>query len=275
MERGQFDALARLISRTSSRRTALATLLGVAVLNHETPELLAERKNHRRSVAGEATAVARLCYPGGTNCKPGKGKNTSGCDFTNSTALFQGNFRAANLSKSNFSGAQLAQADFRGANLSGACFVKANLRDAKLGASVNLSKAIFCRTLMPDGSINDRDCGGGTTCCPTPTICEGTACGPDDCVPNGDICTLLWFGNSCCDNQVCTPEIVPFITSCQLPCTTQQQCHDLDPSGTLVCAPNAAACPFIGNCCTEKECETDADCPPPTRCGGAICQWLN
>jgi len=128
---------------------------------------------------------------------------------------------------------------------------------------------------MPDGSINDRDCEKATACCPAPTVCEGETCGPEDCVANGDIRTLLWIGNPCCSDQVCTPGIIPLVTGCQLPWSNQQQCHDLDtgPVKTLVCAPNAEACTFIGNCCTQKECDSDADCPAPTKCGSPLCQW--
>jgi hypothetical protein len=278
MDREMFDALARLVATRQSRRAALAALLATGLtggLGAGTDARKRRGGKVRARAKVQAKAAARRCFPGGTACVPGRGRNASGCDFTASTALFQGDFRGSNLSHSNFSGAQMAQADFRGANLSGACFVKANLRDAKLGASVNLDKAIFCRTLMPDGSLNDRDCAKGTACCPTPTVCEGEACGPDDCVPNSDICTLLWFGNPCCSDQVCTTGIVPLVTTCQLPCSTQQQCRDLDPSGRLVCANDALGCTYIGTCCTQKECDSDADCPSPSTCCGAICCFEN
>jgi hypothetical protein len=127
---------------------------------------------------------------------------------------------------------------------------------------------------MPEGSVEVRDCEKATACCPAPTVCEGEECGPEGCVANGGICTLLWFGSHCCADQGCTPGIVPVVTSCHLPCATPQQCHDLDagPVKTLVCAPNAEACTFIGNCCTQKACDSDADCPSPTPCGGVYCQ---
>jgi uncharacterized protein YjbI with pentapeptide repeats len=152
MDRGQFDALARLVWTEQSRRTALATLLGAALLG-QAPVSVASKK--------KAKASSKPCYAG-TRCTPGKGRNTSGCDFSGSVEFFEGDFRGANLSNSNFTGAQLAKANFRGANLSGACLVGASLADAKLGGSVNLHNAVYCRTLMPDGSINDQDCDKGT-----------------------------------------------------------------------------------------------------------------
>ena len=282
MERSRFDGLARLVfaTRTRSRRSALAAIVGAVALGREPAGTLAKgRSKRKRRVRAQAKTTAAIpaaaCYPGGSTCVPGRGKNNSGCDFSSSTAFVDANARGANLSNTNFRDADAYGADFRGANLSGSCFVKANLRNAKLGSSVNVGGAIFCRTLMPDGSINDRDCGKGTACCPTPTVCAGEACGPEDCVPNSDICTLLWFGNPCCSDQVCTTGIVPLVTTCQLPCSTQQQCRDLDPSGRLVCANDAIGCTYIGTCCTQKECDSDADCPSPSTCCGAICCFEN
>ena len=152
MDHERFDTLARRVftDLRQSRRAAVATLLGAALLRHDLGSVLAKPKTKQ--------AKAKVCYPGGTHCTPGKGKNTSGCDFTGSTDFFEGDFRGANLSNSNFTGAVLARGDFRGANLSGACLVGANLLEAKLGSSVNLDKAIYCHTLMPDGtSHNNRD----------------------------------------------------------------------------------------------------------------------
>lgn len=65
--------------------------------------------------------------------------------------------------------------------------VGADLTGATLGASVNLRRAVFCDTTMPDGSIGDSGSGRGTACCPTcrPATCGslGLECGawPDGC----------------------------------------------------------------------------------------------
>ena len=168
MDRVQFDILARLVSTQQSRRGALAVVLGAALLGHMPTPLPAKGHHEGKGKVydqAKAKATATSCYPG-ARCTPGKGKNTSGCDFSNSTLFRNTDVRGANLSNSTFRGADLAGADFRGANVSGSCFVGANLRDAKLGTSVNLGGTVFCRTTMPDGSINDRDCGKTTDCCP-------------------------------------------------------------------------------------------------------------
>jgi hypothetical protein len=264
MDRERFDRLARLVWTKHSRRAAVAALLGATLLR-AAPAPAAARRKRRGGGRASAQAVSS-CYPG-ARCTPGKGKNTSRCDFTGSTAFFQGNFRGANLSNSNFTGAQLAQADFRGANLSGACFVDANLVDARLGASVNLHQAVFCRTLMPDGTRNDRDCDNGTACCPT--LCESCE---DTCTDGiGAICSIL--GLPCCPDFVCTPDIIPVITTCQFRCSSDRDCLILDASGSLVCKTDAGACPFIGTCCQYARCSSDGDCPGGRVCCGDECHF--
>jgi hypothetical protein len=122
--------------------------------------------------------------------------------------------------------------------------------DAKLGSSVNLGGAIFCRTLMPDGSIEDRDCGKGTACCPTPPpICPpGEACGPEDCIHEPPTpCSV--FGTPCCPGLHCVPSLVsPFFTTCEAPCSSDQQCVDVLGAGAR-CLVDLFFCPYIGPCC--------------------------
>lgn len=165
MDRGQFDALARVVftDLRKSRRAALTTILGAALLRHGPDDVQAKTtgKNRKKRVK----AAASICYPG-TRCDPGRGKNTSKCDFSFSTLFRNKDVRGSNLSNSTFRGADLRGADFRSANLSGSCFVGADLGGAKLGSSVNLGGATFCNTIMPDGSVNDRGCGTLTSCCP-------------------------------------------------------------------------------------------------------------
>jgi uncharacterized protein YjbI with pentapeptide repeats len=162
MDRGQFDALARLVWTRQSRRAALAMLLGAAVLGRVPAPLLAKKTKKRKATA----AAADACYPN-TACIPGKGRNASGCDFSFSSLLQNKDVRGSNLSNSNFIGANLTGADFRGANLSGGCFVGADLTGARLGGSVNLGGAIFCQTTMPDGTRDNSGCERETACCRT------------------------------------------------------------------------------------------------------------
>ena len=196
MDHEAFDRLTKLLSRAGSRRAALAA--GGAALLGRTPFLAAAKgkgkgKRHVKSQAkAKGKAQPTPCYPG-TSCIPGKGKNTSGCDFSGSTLFFRGDFRGSNLSNSTFTGAKLAQGDFRGANLSGSCFVDTTLLNARLGASVNLDKAIFCRTRMPDGAIDDSGCSKGTSCCPT-CIRAGNTCG-------AGIAGACCAGTDCCNGR--------------------------------------------------------------------------
>jgi hypothetical protein len=255
MDHARFDTLARRVfgDLRQSRRAAVATLLGFTLLRQDRGQTLAKP-------AGKTNPQS--CYRKGTSCTPGQGANASRCDFSSSTNLVGRDFRGANLSKSNFTGAQLPGADFRGANLSRACLVGANLLDAKLGASVNLRKAVFCGTLMPDGSRNDRDCEQGTACCPTG--CEGGECG-DGCVGFNQVCSIL-SPLRCCGDTGCTVSIVPGLTSCQFHCLSNLQCADRFPNLDLTCVDSPGVCTFIGRCCRPKQCATDADCPRSGRC---------
>jgi hypothetical protein len=164
MDCGQFDSLARLVSSKQSRRAALGTLLGATLLRHDPAAVLAKGKGRVKAQA-KAGAKNKPCYPS-ARCTPGKGKNTSGCDYSFSALFEHLDVRGSNLSKSSFRGADLRGADLRGANASGSCFVGADLHEAKVGASVNLNGAIFCNTRMPDGRIDDSGCAKTTACCP-------------------------------------------------------------------------------------------------------------
>ena len=73
------------------------------------------------------------------------------------------NLTEADLSKANLSDADLTGAQLSGANLSGANLTKANLTKADLEGAHNLNTAtltgtIFCKTIMPDGSLNKSGC---------------------------------------------------------------------------------------------------------------------
>jgi hypothetical protein len=251
MDRGAFDTLAQLVSSQRSRRSAIAAILGAALLRHDPAVVLGKGRGKGKVRAqaktkAKAKAQSKPCYPGGTTCVPGKGRNTSGCDFSHSTALLEGNFRGANLSNSNFTGALLARADFRGANLSGSCLVGANLTGAKLGSSVNLGGAIFCRTLMSDGKVSDRDCDKATSCCPAtpPLVCEECE-GEDGCGRPGDTCGL--FFPDCCPRYLCTPSFIPVYLTCQIPCAVDADCKYWGEGGK--CQYDVNSCPFMDRCC--------------------------
>ena len=54
-----------------------------------------------------------------------------------------------------------------GGNLGGACLADAKLTGAAINASTNFADAVRCRTVMPDGRIDNSGCNLGTDCCPT------------------------------------------------------------------------------------------------------------
>jgi len=72
-------------------------------------------------------------------------------DLKNANFSFA-DLRQINLSEVDLRHANLYGADLRGANLSGANLTGADLSEAKVG------QMLLCRTIMPNGSIHDRDC---------------------------------------------------------------------------------------------------------------------
>jgi hypothetical protein len=252
MDRDRFDGLARLVSANSkpSRRGMLAAVLGAVAFGRQPAASPAKRRSRRRGKVGaqaktKAVAAAPICYPGGAACVPGRGRNNSGCDFSGSTVFVDKDARGSNLSNANFRDADAYGADFRGANLSGACFVDASLYGAKLGASVNLHGAVFCRTVMPDGSIDDSGCDNGTPCCPT-----------DAPPPQGGTCRGLYnlcgiFAGECCEGLTCTTTFAIVVTACQKVCQTDADCRPY--SAKLKCDFDAKVCPTsLGKCCVPK-----------------------
>ena len=67
------------------------------------------------------------------------------------------NFTGANLKNADFTQADLENATFAHANLANTNFSQADLTGANLNGT-NYNEAIFCDTIMPDGSANDLDC---------------------------------------------------------------------------------------------------------------------
>ena len=99
-----------------------------------------------------------------------------GASFVGATFV-EGSIKSTNLRMANFSGANLTDTVFTGSTLSGATFAGAilinvvfdhtglsdvDMTDADLtGAAFNgtdISSVIFCRTTMPDGTLNNEGC---------------------------------------------------------------------------------------------------------------------
>ena len=76
--------------------------------------------------------------------------------------LFRANLFRANLERADLEDVFFFRTILNGSNLEGANLKDADLEDANLeGANLkdaNLTGAIFCRTTMPDGEINNRNC---------------------------------------------------------------------------------------------------------------------
>lgn len=167
-----------------------------------------------------------MCYPG-ANCFPVRGGTHSVCDFANSTVFVGVDARGAILDGTNFTGANASEADFRGAVLSGACFAGANLFDARIDKSTLLDGAIFCNTIVPNGSVNDAGCGGDDTCCSTVNQAPGSGAG---CLLNDRTCTR---NGDCCSN---------FCNSQQICRNAAENCRKL----------NELCGAFGGRCCSEE-----------------------
>jgi uncharacterized protein YjbI with pentapeptide repeats len=72
--------------------------------------------------------------------------------------LPEANLREANLRQADLRGAFLPEANFLNANLHQANLSHANLHNAIGLTESQLQQATLCQTVLPDGSISDRDC---------------------------------------------------------------------------------------------------------------------
>ena len=76
----------------------------------------------------------------------------------NGANLRRANFMRTELKYAKLIGADLRFANFTWADLHQENFTNANLSGALLAESRNLSEAIFCRTVMPDGAVSNLNC---------------------------------------------------------------------------------------------------------------------
>ena len=79
--------------------------------------------------------------------------------FTTTTAV------GAVFDEACLQGARFRRARLEGSTWTGACLFAADFTGADVGEATVFARALFCRTLMPDGSRNDRDCDQETACC--------------------------------------------------------------------------------------------------------------
>ena len=68
------------------------------------------------------------------------------------------NLWGQNLTGANLAGADLTRANLQEANLTRADLSKARLKDAEDFFTVEMARAKFCKTIIPDGSSNNSGC---------------------------------------------------------------------------------------------------------------------
>ena len=207
MDDERFDELIKRVGATQlTRGTALRGLAGgtlAAVLGAVLSAGGTAAKRKKRKPRGKERkdrqnpkrihARQEECWPG-VKCTPAKGANVSRCDLEGSPAFTDLDCTRCNLSYANLRGVDATGANFTRANLSYACLVDADLTGATIASTTNLSFAIFCRTTMPNGNVNNSGCNKGTDCCPTCNRGFGQSCGaPGQVCCNGFVCQ----GNTC------------------------------------------------------------------------------
>jgi uncharacterized protein YjbI with pentapeptide repeats len=136
-------------------RIILSSILAIAVLSGAPPSM-AENPTHVEKL--KATKKCEDCNLKGANLK---GMNLQG------VGLYRTLLSDADLTGADLQGAYMRRADLRGANLtnanltgvelSSAYLQNANLAGANL-AEANLEGSTFCKTTMPDGTVNNDNC---------------------------------------------------------------------------------------------------------------------
>ena len=328
MDRDRFDALARLLATSGSRRVTLGALLGMMLGPAATaevgarkrgqgidrgqdkdqtrnrdrerrpdPRLQAEargkgRKGRKKKRGGRGNDGGQTPQPSPDCCgtrscaAPEPGSTRSECDFAGRSfagqeldgSTFRGidgrgaNFNTTDNRGSIFAEACLQGASFRRAKLDGstwgdACLFDADFTGAELDDDPLFAEALFCGTRMPDGSVNDRDCGRATPCCqarPDPACQRDADCIQSACIAGvcqGGTCVYTQVNNGPSPND-----------QCPVFCCGGECCPGNDPETTcnpagLCCAPNCA-----GKACGPDGCGGDGtcgDCDDGLTCNGA------
>ncbi len=134
-----------------NRRAGLAAMLALLGVGIEEVDATkqAKRRRRRKRKGGDNQ------LGGKANCRYVRpGANLSGCNLTlanlSGKDLYAVNLTDANLTYATLTDANLTYANLTGANLTGAILAGAILRDT-----------LFCRTTMPDGTINNSGCPQG------------------------------------------------------------------------------------------------------------------
>ena len=234
-----------------------------AVAGNQGKERQRGRHGGKEQVAAQAS-----CYSG-TRCTVASNGYLVGCNLGGSS-LRNASCRGCNLSGANLRQADASGANLSDANLSNACLVDANLTGANL-TGANTSGALFCRTPMPNGSINNSGCGKATKCCPTcvpigESRCGlgGSCCGGATCQDNTCVCPAATPKNCGGVCQACCAEwrTAPAASAATTPAAPGSNLLPPDPDGCCVPDPLATTCAG-GKCGTVTN-----NCGQRVECGG-------
>lgn len=291
MDGRHLDALAK---RLSSRRTALGSVFAALLLPLEAADGKGKGRNRKRKDKRKGRgkgkdsgygnrrtrAQAEPCWRVGA-CSPKKGANVSRCDLQGYFPSVTLDCTGCNISRANLRGANLSGANLTKANLSGACLVDADFTGATFASNTNLSNAIFCNTIMPDGSVNDSGCARATECCPicNEAICDQTCCNlqcvnmqtsSEHCGTCGNACGS---GQRCCGGQCRIVQSDPNnCGACGTACGQGQGCCggqclnvQTDPTNCGTCGKT---CPSGQICCNGVCC--DGCCGADGSCGACL-----
>jgi hypothetical protein len=269
MDANRFDAMARTLDISRNRRGMLGAML--AAIGLTVPDgdgAVAEKrrgkgKRNRRRGKGQCADCSGRSVAEGADLRGCDldGRDLSGADLR-SAELDGACLRSANLA-----GARLSSADFEGADVRGANFTDADLDRADI-RNWRADGAVFCRTTMPDGSLNSADCPPGS--------------GDGTCLVLSELCSEFG-GSPCCDygtrgNTFCGGTVIPLVTTCQAHCRNDTECHrkmgttDVQCANDFLSDANCGGREFDPNlhCCARKYCEQDGDCQ-----NGLCCQLTN
>lgn len=304
MDRERFDALARVLGTSGSRRGTIGALMGGALFG---VGLTAEAKKPKKSQKSKSCFGDKTCeFPedgkkfDGCNLAGTNIHKCNGCSFRNanlaSANFDEGSFQGASFREANLRSADFAYADVSGVSFRDACLVDADFTGANIdGASFRGS--IRCATLLPDGSVDDSGCDKVNNCC-QPCLLIGQACGAGvfgkccggtscvngqcsfeclkdtDC-PEGEFCCENQCGPECCDGSQC-PQGLCSQGQC-VECINSDDCS----SGFVCCADGGCheCCNDFsgqcgdGHCCNLvcQECCDNQDCPFDLECVEGIC----
>lgn len=253
MDRTRFDALSRRLGAAGSRRSALGTVLGAALLGSGIGVDAKKKKRRRRNQNNQpltcfGTDVCEFPSPGQdfADCDLSNTsmENCSGCDFRRADLAdvdFEGgNYQGSSFREANLRGADLAFTDISGASFRDACLVAADFLDANTDGA-DFRDAILCNTTLSDGSIDNSGCDKLSDCCP-PCLGVGDACGEGI---DGDCCDTQCVNgfceSECSKDSDCSPDefccgnlcgnFCCFNSQCQLACVDGQCLDCIGPAG--------------------------------------------